>query len=633
MVKVRILSVFLLGTAACTATAPNSREREQEERIAAASAPQSAPSPAEPQTPQTPEETPSPTPPPAESTPLPQVTGPAYSALKLLPEGRHLLTTNEPLPLKVIATRADGTEEDVTETASFTVRNGAVGSVVSGRFVPTKKGSQSTIITASLGALSAPPVLVSTVSPRVRRDFEASEPFTLVGAAPSIDLSAPLAGNGSLRIAFSGKAGDSFSLSFTLPAPLSLTNVERVRFLARLDSDVDLAVRLGITAGGVSTDSPGSGLVAHRSDGQVSFESGVANVDKSYEASSIRLTFTLNAAGNGAVVLDEIELVQQFVLGLNLAWLDGSYAHDFGKSFHHPDWGVAYDPAHVDALLAMMQGLGIRLLRVWVFESCEGLQKDAAERVTGIEPTFWQNFDDFVFTRLPKYDVKVTFMLLGAHHTHECSSPSPVSDPTARRAFFDQAMLPFVARYGVSPWVWSIDLANEPEGAVAGSSGNWTTGVTWTQMRSYLSEGAAAVKTVAPRAFVSAGSGWHAQENVAAGQFSGLGFTHLDFHNYSDSGALATYASLQRHARVIVGEGGQESETRDLAVQKSALSTMLGKAYSGSYWGFWPWAIEAPGVSNQFTLIDPTSTYSALETTPALEALGAFVGSHSDIGP
>jgi hypothetical protein len=181
--------------------------------------------------------------------------------------------------------------------------------------------------------------------------------------------------------------------------------------------------------------------------------------------------------------------------------------------------------------------------------------------------------------------------------------------------------------------VWSFDLANEPEGDVAGDTGNWSTGEEWPAMRAFLSEATTYVKAAAPNAYVSAGSGWHNEANVAAGQFSGLGFTHLDFHNYADDGALAAYASLQRHARVIVGEGGQALGTRDLTLQKNAVWTMLNNAYTGSYWGYLPWAIEAPGVSNQYTLIDPSSTYSMLGTTPALDALAGFVKAHGDVGP
>ncbi|MCC6808332.1 MAG: hypothetical protein IT381_12990 [Deltaproteobacteria bacterium] len=567
------------------------------------------------------------------------VPSPGYTALKLLPAGRHVLTTSEPLPLTVVATREDGTNEDVSAQAALTVRDPAAGSVVSGRFVPAAGGSRSTIVTATFASLTAAPILVSTVTPRARFDFEASMSVqTSPNASASVVMVATLAGHGTLRVAFSGSAGDTVRVTLPFSPPRSVTNVERVRFLARLEADVDLSSRVSFltpTAGGQPSykDVAGTGLIAHRSLGPTSFELSAAGIEASPDARGMQLSFTLSASGAGVLYLDEIELVAQFVLGLNLAWLDGQYAHDFGPSFHHPTWGVAYDPAHVEAILAMMQGLGVRLLRVWVFESCEGLEKDAAERVTGVHPTFWKNFDDFVFTRLPKYDVKVTFMLLGAHHTSECTSPSPIADLAARKAFLDQAMLPFVARYTASPWVWSIDLANEPEGAVAGDTGNWGAGVSWEAMRSFLSEAAAGVKNVAPGVFVSAGSGWHGADSVRAGRFSGLGFSHLDYHEYDDHGALASYTSLQRRARVIVGEGGQGSHTRDIVLQEKATSAMLANAYGGSYWGFLPWAIEAPGVSNEFTLIDPTSSYSMLRTTPALDALGDFIRTHGDVGP
>jgi hypothetical protein len=331
-------------------------------------------------------------------------------------------------------------------------------------------------------------------------------------------------------------------------------------------------------------------------------------------------------------VLDDVRVLRQFIFGVNLAWLDGAFGHDFGHDPQHPEWGVAYDPAHVDALLGLAQATGIRLLRLWVFERCEGLQLDADGVVTGIDPTLLDNYDDFVRNRLPRYDVKVYFTLVGAA-TLDCTRTSVLPAGPARDALFTRAFQPFIARYADSPWVWGVDLMNEPEAAVAGSTGNYGTGVSWTVMRDFLASGAALVRRTAPHLYVSAGSGWHGAENVRAGLFSGLGFTHLDWHAYEDDGALPTYASLQRHARVLLGEIGQAKQDWNDQLQASVLREMLATAVSEHYWGVLPWYLDHPDSMNPLALIDPASSYGGLTGRPGLEVLREFSRTRGDLGP
>jgi hypothetical protein len=269
-----------------------------------------------------------------------------------------------------------------------------------------------------------------------------------------------------------------------------------------------------------------------------------------------------------------------------------------------------------------------------VFEGCEGLHKDDEEHVTGVDETLWKNFDDLVFRQLPKYDVKVYLTLLGADHPHRCTSPSPLPPGRAREALLEHAAVPFARRYGGSPWVWGFDLMNEPEGAVAGPTGNYGTGVSWDTMRDFLADGARRVRAAAPAAHVSAGSGWHDADNVRDGRFSGLGFTHLDFHAYDDAGALPRYAELGRHARVLVGEAGQKTERHDDALQATALSKMLARAASEHYLGVLSWYIDHPASRNHLTLLAPGSSYGGeLRPRPAAKVLQSFARTRGDLGP
>jgi len=446
----------------------------------------------------------------------------------------------------------------------------------------------------------------------------------------------PLVGTGSFAINLSGVPGDRANVILPLATPLSMTNVERGLVAYRLEGNLSAELRFGSQNGDSwkwTIDSAGSTTLRPGEARHATVPLHGAAFDDSSAARSVILEITLTGAGSGRLVLDDVRLLRQFIAGANLAWLDGAYGHDFGRSFHNPSWGVAYDPNHMDEILAFSQQHGIRLLRVWVFEGCEGLQKDGDEIVTGIDPTLLASFDDLVFRLLPKYDIKVYLTLLGADHIHQCTSPSPLPAGRARDALLDHALQPFVERYGGSPWVWGFDLMNEPEGAVAGPTGNWESGVDWSTMRSFLAEGATRVRAAAPNAFVSAGSGWHGPDNVRAGNFSGLGFSHLDFHEYDDSGALPAYADLGRHARVLVGEAGQRTERVDDMLQEGALAGFLRRAGEQHYWGVLSWYIDRPGSENNLTLLNRDSRYGDLRPRPAARLLRDLATTRGDIGP
>ncbi len=62
--------------------------------------------------------------------------------------------------------------------------------------------------------------------------------------------------------------------------------------------------------------------------------------------------------------------------GINLAWFEGAYMHDFGPNPNYPTWTVAYDHATADAAVADLQAQGIDLMRLWLWEGQEALPYD-----------------------------------------------------------------------------------------------------------------------------------------------------------------------------------------------------------------------------------------------------------------
>ena len=60
-------------------------------------------------------------------------------------------------------------------------------------------------------------------------------------------------------------------------------------------------------------------------------------------------------------------------IGLNLAWLDGAYGHDFASNPIDPDWTVTYDHQSAAAVVADYSSKQISLMRMFTFEGMEGL--------------------------------------------------------------------------------------------------------------------------------------------------------------------------------------------------------------------------------------------------------------------
>src|SRR5262249_17316635 len=152
--------------------------------------------------------------------------------------------------------------------------------------------------------------------------------------------------------------GATVRVALPLDRPLAMTNVERALVSYHLTGAVTL--RVGSLNGDESIEALDDAVPLDGS-GLASIALTPAAHDRSWDARAL----VLDVSGDGSVAIDDVRLVRQFIVGANLAWLDGAYQHDFGVSFHHPTWGVTYTAEHTDAVLRFCQEHGIRLLRVW----------------------------------------------------------------------------------------------------------------------------------------------------------------------------------------------------------------------------------------------------------------------------
>ena len=108
---------------------------------------------------------------------------------------------------------------------------------------------------------------------------------------------------------------------------------------------------------------------------------------------------------------------QDFTVGINLAWLDKEYDHDFGTNqTREHDLGkklpVAYETKKADfeEYIKDISELGIHVVRLWLFERFEGLTFGAQGTVSDHTSDIMYNLID-ACKIAKKYNVRFYFCL------------------------------------------------------------------------------------------------------------------------------------------------------------------------------------------------------------------------------
>lgn len=293
-----------------------------------------------------------------------------------------------------------------------------------------------------------------------------------------------------------------------------------------------------------------------------------------------------------------------FIFGVNLLWLNYNYfSVDFGNNEvigAGPPW---YNPDTtseiVSEYLEDIDNIGIRMLRIWVFEDYEGLKFNAGGYVTNVDPQMFINIDDFI--ERAKSENFYIYWCMTDYLAYDWRPQAwkylnIITNKIARGYYITNALMPFVLRYKEHPTFFAIDIMNEPEFVIAGDTGNWTTnGTTWDVMRSFIADCVSAIKSIDPNILVSCGSVWHNEENVKAGRFSGLGLDFYDIHIYNNTGNLPDLDSLNVDRPVLIGECGQShSSGWNDTIQDNVIKNIIQNAHNYDYAGVLPIHYEYP---------------------------------------
>lgn len=304
----------------------------------------------------------------------------------------------------------------------------------------------------------------------------------------------------------------------------------------------------------------------------------------------------------------------QFLLGANLAWLDDQYDHDFGRNSILNVGTAAYDdPTHKANMIYYLQdmkAMGIKVVRLWVFEKFEGLLFDNQGFVTGVDQTLVDNLAELC-DLASNYDLMFYLCLmdtwgvwrnnLAERTTHIGIINGLITMPNKTISFLNKAVIQLLSNAKIQNRVFAVDVLNEPEGldrknTMQDKQFPVDTSITWDQLVTFIKTCLDAVKS---QTGLQVSCGF---QNIETVQGDPNGFSDhvdfFDFHRYKDIWDLPNYSALGLTKRCMIGECGQETETWDDDIQLKCISSFLNDAKNRGYSGCFPWCYNYKGFTD-----------------------------------
>ncbi len=134
---------------------------------------------------------------------------------------------------------------------------------------------------------------------------------------------------------------------------------------------------------------------------------------------------------------------------------------------HWNDFGVNFDRDWWDSHYRTLKDFGINCSRIWFSCDGSGAVKSDSTGVTGVSDTFFRDCDSlFAIARRNGIYIIATMMSFDHckdSHANYMNWRNVINDPVASQSFIDHYLVPFVNRYKTNPYLFAIDLCNEPE--------------------------------------------------------------------------------------------------------------------------------------------------------------------------
>jgi hypothetical protein len=186
----------------------------------------------------------------------------------------------------------------------------------------------------------------------------------------------------------------------------------------------------------------------------------------------------------------------EFRAGDRRIWINGANTpwhewNDFGGRFSYAWWDSEFQSLHDQ---------GINATRVWI--SCdgrEGMEIDDSGRVSGATQAWWDNLDSLLEIAR-RHQVYVLATLLSFDHVHDNHAGYErwrrwLASDANIDSYVGNIVVPLVRRYRDTPWLWAIDLMNEPDWVHENKEDGQ---FAWERLESYFARAAVAIHRDGP---------------------------------------------------------------------------------------------------------------------------------------
>ena len=186
----------------------------------------------------------------------------------------------------------------------------------------------------------------------------------------------------------------------------------------------------------------------------------------------------------------------QFMVNGHRLWINGANT----PWEHWNDFGGSFDEAWWDAQFGALRSNGINATRVWITCSGEvGILIDRDGVVSGATAAHWHDLDR-LFLLAAKHRLHLMATLLSYDHFKNNHPDYQrwrrwIAEDRNLDSYVDHYLVPFLERYGRSPWLWSIDLMNEPDWVYENREDGR---IPWERLQSYFARAARVIHEHSP---------------------------------------------------------------------------------------------------------------------------------------
>ena len=218
------------------------------------------------------------------------------------------------------------------------------------------------------------------------------------------------------------------------------------------------------------------------------------NVMKALVLGSALIAALLPATPVDAAYGDRITISgTKFYAGGQEIWINGANTpwnawNDFGGSFSYSWW---------DNHFQQLRNAGVNATRVWI--TCNGdvgINIDTNGFVSGATALHWQHLDS-LFQIAQNRGVYIMATLISFDHTKVDNANyqrwrNLYNSNAAIDSYVSNYVVPFVNRYKSNPWLWSIDIVNEPDWVYEDPSRG---GIAWDRIQTFFAKVAVGIKS------------------------------------------------------------------------------------------------------------------------------------------